>query len=143
MQVASPRSVSIVGILILVLIAVWFLSASDRARYRSWYGRYNGIPGAPAFVPLVFWHRLGTAWAWRMGASFGASHAARAASRFYEHTNRNANRNATYNRGGSAFRSGSFGSRGGFGGRSGGFGSRGGFGGGSSFGSRGGFGGRR
>ena len=143
MQIASPRSFSIVGILILVLIAFWFLSAIDRARYRSWYGRYNGVAGAPAFVPLVFWHRLGTAWAWRMGASFGASQAARAASRFYSNTNRNANRNANYNRGSSAFRSGNFGSRSGFGSGRGGssFGSRGGFG--SGFGGRGGFGGRR
>ena len=130
---------SVIAVVILLLIVFWTFSAIDRARYRSWYGRYNGMAGAPVFVPLVFWHRPGGTWFRRMNFSFGAAQRARMNYSTPPRTGSNYRSNTTYRSGGSS-RPGSFGG-GGFGGsRGGGFGgsggSRGGFGG-------GGFGGHR
>lgn len=61
----------IIRLIVLLLIAFWFFSAIDRARYRSWQGKYRGKAGAPAFTPLVFWHHPGGSWFRRMDASFG------------------------------------------------------------------------
>ena len=60
-----------IRLIVLLLIAFWILSAIDRVRYRSWQERYRGRAEAPAFIPLVFWHRPGGSWFRRMDASFG------------------------------------------------------------------------
>ena len=57
-----------IGAGFMVLVAFWIVSAIDKARYRSWYRRYNGTFGAPAFMPLVFWRRPGGSWFQRMNA---------------------------------------------------------------------------
>ncbi|MBQ9412527.1 MAG: TPM domain-containing protein [Oscillospiraceae bacterium] len=154
-SVRYPARVGLMGILLLAILAFWFLSVLDRIRYRSWRRTSYGIPGA-AFIPLVFWHRAGSGWARRMDSAFHAPPRGRGA----PPTGRGAPPPGRSYRAPGSFsssRPGSFGGRGGFGGsRPGGFGGRGGFGGsrpggfggrggfgGGSFGSRGGFGGRR
>ena len=109
-------------IIIPLLILILLVSAVDRARYRTWYGRYHGAKSAPVFIPIFFWHRPGGTW----------------------YRNMNATMRSPFGRGrgpgsfGGGNRGGGFG--GGFGGGSRGGGFGGGFGGGSR---GGGFGGRR
>lgn len=152
-NVQNGYRVNVVSIVILLLLALWFFSIIDRARYRSWYGRYYGVSGAPVFVPLVFWRRPGGSWFRRMNASFGPRTGPAPGAAPRPGANYTAPRGTSRpgGFGGSASRPGSFGTRGGFGGsgssfRGGSFGSRGGFGGsrGGGFGGgRGGFGGGR
>ena len=128
---SAGSSSMVMGVLFLLLILYAIFAAIDRARYRSWFRRNRGVYGAPAFIPLIFWHTPGGSWYRRMNSKTGTYR-----------SGPNIHTGSTYR---SSNRSGSFGSRGGFGGGSS-FGSRGGFGGGrggGSFGSRGGFGGRR
>lgn len=54
-------------IFLLVLLFI-VLSAVDKARYRSWYGRGSAYRTAHVFVPLVFWHRPGSSWFRKMNA---------------------------------------------------------------------------
>jgi len=156
---AAETISSLVSLLFFLLIVVLILNAIDKARYRTWYGRY-GTVAAPRvrFVPLLFWHSVGSSWSRRMTRHYTA-----APSRPYGYTTRPGTMPPPGTRPGNfgssrpggfgGSRSGSFGSsshssfggsfRGGsFGGSSSGFGgSRGG---GFSGGSRGGgFGGRR
>ena len=52
---------------IFVLVFIFcVVSAIDRSRYRTWYGRYGTMAAPPAFVPLIFWHRPGGMWYRRM-----------------------------------------------------------------------------
>lgn len=55
-------------IVIPLLILLLLVSAVDRARYRTWRGRYHGVKGAPVFIPILFWHRPGGAWSRQMNA---------------------------------------------------------------------------
>ena len=153
-ETGGSATVGLIAIGFVILLAVWFISLIDRARYRAWQsGRTRGVPGASIFRPLLFWHGLGSTWARRMNADFNLR--GRTPPRTPPRTQpqtppraRSAGFNSrSGNRGGASFGgrggfggSSSFGSRGGFGGGSS-FGGRGGFGGGSSFGGRGGFGG--
>ena len=118
-------------IIIPLLILILLVSAVDRARYRTWHGRYYGVKGAPVFIPILFWHRAGGAWSRQMNAAmrtpFGRGRGP-------------GGRGGGFGGGFGGGRGGGFG--GGFGGsRGGGFG--GGFGGGRGGGFGGGFGGGR
>ena len=59
-------------IIIPLLILILLVSAVDRARYRTWYGRYHGVKGAPVFIPIFFWHRPGGTWFRNMNAAMRA-----------------------------------------------------------------------
>lgn len=61
---------SIADIILLLVVVFIVLSWIDRARYRSWYGRYGSMSRPTvSFVPLIFWHRPGGAWFRSMNAS--------------------------------------------------------------------------
>ena len=118
-------------IVIPLLILILLVSAVDRARYRTWYGRYHGVKGAPVFIPIFFWHRPGGTWFRNMNAAMRTPF-----SRGRGPGSFGGSRGGGFGGGFGGSRGGGFG--GGFGGgRGGGFG--GGFGGGRG----GGFGGRR
>lgn len=60
------------NIIVLLIILFVVLSWIDRARYRSWYGRYGTMARPPVtFVPLIFWHRPGGPWFRNMNARMG------------------------------------------------------------------------
>jgi uncharacterized membrane protein YgcG len=62
---------TIFNIVVMLIVVFVVLSWIDRARYRTWYGRYGTMVHPPVtFVPLIFWHRPGGAWYRRMDAGF-------------------------------------------------------------------------
>lgn len=146
-------SSELAGVIFFLIIVFIFVSALDKARYRTWYGRYGSMAQPPVrFVPLIFWHRPGGRWyrSMHMGMHHHPPHHVHHHVHTPPHQRPGPNYRGPGSFGGSSRGPGSFGgsgfgssSRGGFGGGSrGGFGggSRGGFGGGSR---GGGFGGRR
>lgn len=164
----SYSHIDMSSIIFLLIVIFVIVSAIDKARYRSWYGRGAAYRARRAFVPIIFWHRPGGAWFRKMDAGMhrapgahGAPHSpgstrppmggtrpptggGRAPTGSARSTGSRGSFGSGSSFGGSRGSSGGFGgSRGGSfgGGRSGGFGGSrgGGFGGGS----RGGFGGRR
>lgn len=49
-------SFSVFNIVILLVVLFVVLSALDRARYDTWYGRYGGMAAPPVmFRPIIFW----------------------------------------------------------------------------------------
>lgn len=57
---------SLVPVLILLIVLIAVFSAIDSMRYRTWYGRYGGMPVPPVvYRPIFWWHRPGSAWARR------------------------------------------------------------------------------
>lgn len=149
--------VDIGSVVVFLIVLFIILSAIDKARYRSWYGRGVATP----FVPIIFWRRPGGAWFRRMDAGMRSAPppprpgptpppGARQAPPPGGNRGAASYRPPTSSRPSTGSSRSSFGSSGGFGGSrgsSGGFGSgrSGGFGGsrGSGGGFGGGFGGRR
>ena len=155
----SHAGLGVFALVVLVMLVV-LLALLDRARYRTWYRRYGGMPVPPViFRPILWWHRPGGFWLRRPrpprprpdqgprvppgGGSFVGFGGPRAPRDMGSSSGRGGNFGSGRTGGGGFSRGGGFGgrsggggfSRGGFGGRSGG----GGFGGGRG----GGFGGRR
>lgn len=63
-----------IGDVIFFLVVLFIiLSAIDKARYRSWYGRGAAYRASRAFVPIIFWHRPGGAWFRKMDAGMHAA----------------------------------------------------------------------
>ena len=55
--------ISLLPAIILLIALILFFSAVDRMLYRSWYGRYGGMPVPPVvYRPIFWWHRPGSAW---------------------------------------------------------------------------------
>ena len=54
---------SLIPVILILVVMVMVLSALDRVRYRTWYGRYGGMPVPPVvYRPIFWWHRPGSAW---------------------------------------------------------------------------------
>lgn len=57
-----------IGLIFLLLIIYFVLSAIERSRYDVWYRTYGHMPHPTVlFVPIFPWHRPGSAWFLRMG----------------------------------------------------------------------------
>ena len=167
---AVQDNAPIISLLFVVIVLLLIFNAIDKSRYRTWYGRYGRMANPTTqFVPLMFWHGVGSSWYRRMSRRYATTSAYRPGTHTpgtgmpppgtrpggyrpgtsytnYKTGGRSGSFGSSYSRpsGFSGTRSGSSfssGSRGGsFGSSRGGFsGSRSGF----SGGSRGGFGGRR
>ena len=62
---------SLITLLFVLVIILLIFNAIDKARYRTWYGRYGMMATPPVrFVPLVFWRRPGGAWYRRMNRMY-------------------------------------------------------------------------
>lgn len=157
-DVTYSSGINIVSVVFFLILLFIILSAVDKIRYRSWYGRGAAYRANRVFVPIIFWHRPGGTWFRRMDAGMRGTPPPGAHPGMRQTPPPGGNRGNTGYRPSTGSRSASNGSRssfgsGGFGGsrgssgsfgsgRSGGFGGSrgGGFGGGSR---GGGFGGRR
>ena len=59
----SSIMISLLPAIILLIALIVFFSAVDSMLYRSWYGRYGGMPVPPVvYRPIFWWHRPGSAW---------------------------------------------------------------------------------
>ena len=59
----SNLIVSLLPAVILLIVLIVLFSMIDSMRYRSWYGRYGGMPVPPVvYRPIFWWHRPGSAW---------------------------------------------------------------------------------
>ena len=68
---ASDAASSLVMLVLFLVIILLIFNAIDKARYRTWYGRYGMMATPPVrFVPLVFWRRPGGAWYRRMNRMY-------------------------------------------------------------------------
>lgn len=61
---ASSGATRVVVMLVILAVLVYcVLSAMERSRYRTWYGRYGTMASPPVmFTPIFFWHRPGSPW---------------------------------------------------------------------------------
>ena len=54
---------SLISIVLLIVVLVVLFNIIDSMRYRSWYGRYGGMPVPPVvYRPIFWWHRPGSRW---------------------------------------------------------------------------------
>ena len=60
---SSGAARAVVMLVILAVLVYCVLSAMERSRYRTWYGRYGTMASPPVmFTPIFFWHRPGSSW---------------------------------------------------------------------------------